>query len=80
MYSPAITIEKYPGVEDAFFLAGVSASQDCNANTTATLVTCNQQLSKQATTLNISLARLSHYLKAIWGAFSKSGCFKNVPS
>lgn len=33
----AITIPKYPGVALAFFLAGVSASHDCSAKTTAVL-------------------------------------------
>jgi hypothetical protein len=60
MHSPAMMIEKYPGVEDAFFLAGVSASQDCSAKTTATLGTHKQQVSNQQTSLakysSISLA------------------------
>jgi hypothetical protein len=36
--SQAMATEKYPGVVDARFLAGVSASQDCIANTTAVLM------------------------------------------
>lgn len=75
----AITIPKYPGVALAFFLAGVSASHDCSAKTTAVLSRVSVMIQVNFTRVH-RVAGIRYLLRGAWGSASMGIIGNQIPT